>query len=140
MIQVNGDTLRGGIIVSKDAFVLGAVEGAIMSDLSVLGHSEAQAQARENLGRNLRSALDDAEELIRLTAEQAGERVTVARDRAKESLARARGELDRMQAQAVERARQAAHDVDDYVRANPWKMMALAGVLSAVIGVLISRR
>jgi len=106
----------------------------------MVDRGEAQAQARDNLTRNLRNALDDTEELIRLTAEEAGERITVARNRAKESLARARGELDRMQAQAAERAKQAAHDVDDYVRENPWKMMALAGVLSAVIGVLISRR
>ncbi len=111
-----------------------------MGDTPVFSRSEAHAQARDNLGRDLRNALDDAEELIRLTAEQAGERITVARNRAKESLAQARVELARMQAQALERAKQAAHEVDDYVHANPWKAMALAGVLSAVIGLLISRR
>ena len=111
-----------------------------MGDTPVFSRGEAQAQARDNLTRDLRNALDDAEELIRLTAEQAGERIAVARNRAKESLAQARVELDRMQVQAVERARQAAQDVDQYVRTNPWKAMALAGVVSAVVGVLMSRR
>lgn len=111
-----------------------------MDDAPVLSRSEAQAQARANLNRDLRSALDDAEELVRLTAEQAGERISAARDRAKGSLARARIVLDRAQTQAVEHARVAAHDVDVYVHANPWKAVALAGVLSAVVGVLIARR
>ena len=111
-----------------------------MGDTPVFSRGEAQTQARDNLGRNLRNALDDAEELIRLTAEQAGERITLTRNRAKESLAQARVELDHMQAQAVVRAKQAAHEVDDYVHANPWKAMALAGVVSAVSGLLIARR
>ena len=111
-----------------------------MGDSPVFNRSEAQAQARDNLARNLRNALDDTEELIRLTAEQAGERIAAARNRAKESVSKARIELDRVQMQAVERAKEAAQDVDTYVRENPWKTMALAGVLSAVIGLLISRR
>lgn len=101
---------------------------------------EAQAHARDDFNRDFRDALDNAEELIRLTAEQAGERVAAVRNRAKESLAQARMELDRIQTQAVERAKQAAYDVDDYVHANPWKTMALVALASAVVGLLIARR
>ena len=108
-----------------------------MGDSPVFNRGEA---ARENMSGGVRSALNDAEELIRATAEHAGERIAVARNRAKESLAQARVELDRMQVEAVERAKQAAQDVDHYVHENPWKAMALAGVLAAVVGVLISRR
>ena len=111
-----------------------------MGETTTFSRSEAQAQARDNLGRDLRKALDDAEELVRLTAEQAGERVAAARDRAKESLAVARVELERAQVQALERAKQAAQDVDTYVHSNPWRAVALAGVLSAVIGLLVARR
>jgi len=113
---------------------------SIMESSPIYSREDAQHQARENLNRDLRAALDDAEELVRLTAEQAGERITTARNRAKESLAQARVELDRVQAQTLERAKQAAHEVDDYVHSHPWQAMALAGVLSAVIGVLIARR
>lgn len=111
-----------------------------MDDFPVVGRSEARAQARDSLARNLRSALDDAEELVRLTAEQAGEHVAAARARAQTSLAQARVELERVQAEAVQRTRVAAGEVDNYVHSNPWKAIALAGVISAVIGVLVSRR
>lgn len=111
-----------------------------MDDFPVFSRAEAQAQARDSLTRNLRAALDDAEELVRLTAEQAGEQVTAARSRAQASVAKARSELERVQAEAAMRTRQAATEVDDYVHSHPWQAIALAGVLSAVVGVLIARR
>jgi ElaB/YqjD/DUF883 family membrane-anchored ribosome-binding protein len=111
-----------------------------MDDFPVFSRAEAQAQARDSLARNLRAALDDAEELVRLTAQHAGQEIAAARTRAQSSVARARGELERVQAEASLRTRQAATEVDDYVHSHPWQAIALAGVLSTVIGVLISRR
>lgn len=111
-----------------------------MDDFPVVSRAEAQAQARDSLVRNLRAALDDAEELVRLTAEHAGEQVGVARDRARASLVRARADLERAQLEAMRQTRMAAREVDDYVHTKPWNAIVLAGVVSAVIGVLISRR
>lgn len=111
-----------------------------MDDFPVFSRAEAHAQARDSLVRNLRAALDDGEELVRLTAEHAGEQVASARDRARASLQRARAELERAQNEAVRQTRVAAREVDDYVHSNPWNAIALAGVVSAVIGILISRR
>jgi ElaB/YqjD/DUF883 family membrane-anchored ribosome-binding protein len=100
----------------------------------------ASDQARERLSRNLAQAIDDAEELLRLTAEQAGDRVAAVRDRTKASLAQARKELGRVQADAAERAKRAASSVDDYVHANPWKALGVVGVIGMVVGALIARR
>jgi ElaB/YqjD/DUF883 family membrane-anchored ribosome-binding protein len=100
----------------------------------------AKAQVRDKLSEDLAQAIDDAEELIRLTAEQTGERVAAVRDRAKASLARARMELGRVHADAAERAKRAASSVDDYVHANPWKALGVVGVLGMVVGALIARR
>lgn len=111
-----------------------------MDNFPVFNRAEAQAQARDSLAHNLRAALDDAEELVRLTAEQAGEHVAAVRSRAQASVAKARSELERVQAEAAQRTRQAVTEVDDYVHTHPWQAIALAGVLSAVIGVLIARR
>ena len=107
-----------------------------MDDFPVFSRAQAQAEARDSLARNLRAALDDAEDLVRLTAEH----VAAARSRAQASVAKARNELERVQAEAVERTRQTVTEVDDYVHTHPWQAIALAGVLSAVIGVLIARR
>ena len=91
---------------------------------------------RNDLKRDFSSTLDDAEDLVRMTAGQSGEQVTAARNRVKESLEQARLDLQH----ATERARRAAYEVDDYVHTNPWKTMALAVLLGAVVGLLIARR
>lgn len=111
-----------------------------MDDFPVFSRIEAQAQARDSLARNLRAALDDAEELLKLTAGQAGEQVAGARVRAQASLARARDELDRVQNEALLRTRAATRGVDDYLHSHPWQAVALAGVITTVIGVLVARR
>jgi ElaB/YqjD/DUF883 family membrane-anchored ribosome-binding protein len=45
-----------------------------------------------------------------------------------------------MQTQAGDSARRAAYEVDDYVHSNPWKTVAVVGLLGVVIGMLISHR
>jgi ElaB/YqjD/DUF883 family membrane-anchored ribosome-binding protein len=75
-----------------------------------------------------------------MAGDQTGERVAAARHKMRESLHRGRSELQRMQAQAGESARRAAYEVDDYVHTNPWKTMAVVGLLGVVIGMLITHR
>lgn len=93
-----------------------------------------------DLKRDRQGTLNDAEELVRMTGEQAGEKVNAARARMKDSLQRGRHELQRMQTQATDSARRAAYEVDDFVHANPWKTLAVVGLIGVVIGLLITRR
>jgi ElaB/YqjD/DUF883 family membrane-anchored ribosome-binding protein len=97
-------------------------------------------QAGENFKREFSGTLDDAEELVRMTADQTGEQVAAARRKITQSLSQARQELQRMQTQATESARRAAYGVDDYVHTNPWKTLGFAALLGVVVGLLISRR
>ena len=97
-------------------------------------------QPSENFKRELSGALDDAEELVRMTADQTGEQVAAARRKITQSLAQTRQELQRMQMQATETARRAAYGVDDYVHTNPWKTLGFAALLGVVVGLLITRR
>jgi ElaB/YqjD/DUF883 family membrane-anchored ribosome-binding protein len=92
------------------------------------------------LKRELSGTLDDAEELVRMTADQTGEQVAAARRKITQSLSQARQELQRMQMQATETARRAAYGVDDYVHTNPWKTLGFAALLGVVVGLLITRR
>ena len=98
------------------------------------------ARSGEGFKREISGTLDDAEELVRMTADQAGEHVAQARTRVQQSLSHARQELQRMQMQATETARRAAYGVDDYVHSNPWKTLGFAALLGVVVGLLIARR
>jgi ElaB/YqjD/DUF883 family membrane-anchored ribosome-binding protein len=94
----------------------------------------------EKLMDDLRLVVTDAEELLKATAGNAGEKVTVARERAEESIRAARARLADAGREAAERTREAARVTDAYVHDNPWVAVGIAAAVGALIGSLLGRR
>ena len=94
----------------------------------------------EKLVQDLRVVVADAEELLRATASQAGERAAAARAKIEQSLARARAKLTEVETALADRTRQVAHATDEYVREHPWTAVSVAAGIGLIIGLLISRR
>jgi ElaB/YqjD/DUF883 family membrane-anchored ribosome-binding protein len=99
--------------------------------------SEANTQ---KLVADLKVVIADAEDLLRATAGQAGEKLAAARERAQASLSVARAKLGEAERMVLERSRQAAHATDEYVHDNPWTAVGIAAGVGLVIGLLIGRR
>ena len=95
--------------------------------------------SKEKLLQDLRVVVADAEELLRATAGQAGEKVSAARERIQENLAAAKQRLAVAQDAVVARTKEAAKVTDEYVHENPWKAVGIAAGVGLVIGMLISR-
>lgn len=95
--------------------------------------------SKEKLMQDLRVVVADAEELLRATAGQAGEKVSSARERIQESLSHAKGRLIAAEEAVVAKTRQAAKATDEYVHENPWKSVGIAAGAGLIIGMLISR-
>lgn len=83
----------------------------------------------DKLVHDLRAVVTDAEELLRVTAGQAGERVEEARVRAEESLRAARASLQ-----------SAGGQLEEQVRRHPWQALGIAAAAGLVLGVLLSRK
>ena len=96
--------------------------------------------AKQKLAQDLRTTMDDVEELLRLTAGQVGERMAEVRTRLQTSLSDSRSHLSNLQAEAVERGKQMTADVEEYVHDNPWKVIGIVALAGLVIGALIARR
>ena len=96
--------------------------------------------SKDKLVQDFRSVVADAEELLRATASQAGEKVAVARERIQDSLHNAKVKLAEAEDIIVQRSRQAARATDDFVRENPWQSVGAAVGIGLVIGLLIGRR
>jgi len=94
----------------------------------------------QKLKQDLHAVVADAEELLKATATQTGERIEKARARAEESLRAARVRLAETSAAVGESARVAAHDVDDHVHRHPWASAGIAAGIGMLIGLLIGRR
>lgn len=95
---------------------------------------------KEKLVADLKVVVADAEELLRATASQAGEKVSAARERIQASLATAKVKLGEAERALLEKTKEAAKATDEYVHDNPWKAVGIAAVAGLVLGVLIARR
>ena len=96
--------------------------------------------SKEKLAADLKIVIADAEELLRATAGQMGEKAAVARERIQESLRAAKIKLEQAEEVMVDKAKPAARATDDYVHEHPWGAVGIAAAVGLVIGMLISRR
>jgi ElaB/YqjD/DUF883 family membrane-anchored ribosome-binding protein len=96
--------------------------------------------ARDKLTADFRAMVADAEELLHVTAGQAGEKAGAVRDRIQQRLRLAKDEFESIEAHAVRRARDAASATDGYVHQHPWATAGIAAGAALLIGMLISRR
>jgi ElaB/YqjD/DUF883 family membrane-anchored ribosome-binding protein len=92
------------------------------------------------LKQDLQAVVTDAEELLKITAAQTGERIEKVRVRAEESLRVARLRLSETSVAVAERARVAANEVDDQVHNHPWASAGIAAAVGMLVGLLIGRR
>lgn len=101
---------------------------------------ETTEVTKEKLAADLRVVIADAEELLRATASQAGEKAALARVKIEDSLAVAREKLSRLSEAGVDKAKAAARATDVYVHDHPWRAVGIGALAGLVIGMLISRR
>jgi ElaB/YqjD/DUF883 family membrane-anchored ribosome-binding protein len=98
------------------------------------------ATAREKLIADLKVVIADAEELLKMTAGQAGQKATELRDRLQKRLQEARSNLAHLQNMAVDRAVDAGHVADGYVHSRPWQAIGVAAGVGLALGILIGSR
>jgi len=94
---------------------------------------------KEKLMEDLRMVVADAEDLLRATANQAGEGAAAARTRIQGTLQVVKGRLVEAEDAVIERAREAAKDADRYVHDNPWQAIGISACVGAIVGMLIAR-
>lgn len=95
---------------------------------------------KDKLVSDFKVVVADAEELLRMTANQAGDKVGDLRNRLQDHLATAKSKLADAEAVVVERTRAVARATDDYVHDNPWRSIGIAAGIGFIVGMLIGRR
>ncbi|HVY66379.1 MAG TPA: DUF883 family protein [Gammaproteobacteria bacterium] len=89
---------------------------------------------------DLQTVIRDAENLLRATAAQGGEKVQEVRARAEESVRHAKDRLAGIEEDALKRAQALAGDANEFVRGNPWQAVGIAAGVGLVLGLLLGRR
>jgi ElaB/YqjD/DUF883 family membrane-anchored ribosome-binding protein len=102
--------------------------------------TEVNDVSKEKLIAGFKEVIADAEELLRATASQAGDKATEVRARIQVHLADAKIRLADAEAAVVDRAKQVGRAADDYVHDNPWRSVGIAAGFGLIVGLLIGRR
>ena len=89
---------------------------------------------------DLRVVIADAEELLRITSDQASDSAADVRTRVQQKMNEAKADLVRLQEAAVAKAKAAGHATDEFVHQNPWKSIGISAGVGLLVGLLVSRR
>jgi ElaB/YqjD/DUF883 family membrane-anchored ribosome-binding protein len=100
----------------------------------------AERISADQLIDDLTAVIRDAENLLRATAAQTGEKVDEMRARAEESVRMAKERLSGIEEETLKHARVLAGEADEYVRGNPWQAVGIAAGVGLVLGLLMTRR
>ena len=101
--------------------------------------SDAQV-TQDKLVSDFKAVVADTEELLKLTAGQAGDKVADVRVRLNDKLTAAKYKLQDLEAAVVQKTKAAARVTDDYVHENPWKAVGVAAGVGFLLGLLVNRR
>ena len=93
-------------------------------------------EANQKLMGDLKTVAHDAEDLMKATADQAGEKVAELRNRLAQALESAKVTCQRLEEKTVE----AAKATDRAIREHPYQSLGVAFGLGVLIGVLVARR
>ena len=100
----------------------------------------ANEVSKEKLVQDFKLVIADAEELLKATAAQAGEKVAAARERIQDRLHSAKIKVAEAEEAVMIRTREAARVTDEFVHDKPWYAVGIAAGVGLIIGLLIGRR
>jgi ElaB/YqjD/DUF883 family membrane-anchored ribosome-binding protein len=92
-------------------------------------------EANKRLTNDLKQVTRDAEDLLKATAGQAGDKVKEIRGRLSDALDSAKASCEKLQDQAAD----AARATDRVIRRRPYESIGVAFGLGLLIGILVSR-
>jgi len=98
------------------------------------------ATNKDRLVSDLKAIIADGEEILKSTADVAGEKVSHLRTKIEGRLKDAKTKLADIEVVLLDKTKACAHATDDFVHDQPWKAVGIAALVGVACGVLISRR
>ena len=102
--------------------------------------TENTVASQEKLVADMKAVIADAEDMLKATADQTGEKIASLRARIQERLHAARVRLADAEAVLREKTRAMAKATDAYVHENPWKSIGVAAGVGFLVGFILGRR
>jgi ElaB/YqjD/DUF883 family membrane-anchored ribosome-binding protein len=97
-------------------------------------------EANQRLTSDLKLVMRDAEDLLKATAGEAGEKVKEVRGRLTTALESAKVTCSRLQDKLQDKTVEAAKATDQVIREHPYESLGVVFGVGLLVGVLVSRR
>lgn len=97
-------------------------------------------QVKGKMLSDIKTVIADGEDLLKAAANASGASLAAARGKIDEKLGNAKEMLLEASRPAVDKARRTAVTANNYVHVNPWPVIGVAVVASALIAFLAARR
>jgi len=94
---------------------------------------------QDQLIADFKVVMDDAEALLKATANHGDEKLDELRAKARESMRRVGERITHSQAALVANGKKAVKATDVYVHENPWAALGVAGGVGLLLGLLMRR-
>ncbi|MBA3033678.1 MAG: DUF883 family protein [Gammaproteobacteria bacterium] len=105
----------------------------------IASHGTVQG-SKENLVKDLKSVVGDADDLLKAAVNSTAEEFTTARTKIEAKLGAAKSRLNDARSAVAKKAGSAANATNEYVRENPWKVVVGAAAVGLITAFLIRRR
>lgn len=96
--------------------------------------------SQEKLVSDIKAVINDAEDILKATADQTGEKIASLRVRIQDRLLGARIRLEAAEIALMDKTRAAARAADDYVHESPWQAVGIGAGVGFLVGLLLARR
>lgn len=90
-----------------------------------------------NAGTEMRSMIDEAEQMLHEASSATGERAGELQKKGLKLLSSSISKAHELERAAIDSARDIAASADQLVHANPWKSVAVSGLIAAGIGLAV---
>jgi ElaB/YqjD/DUF883 family membrane-anchored ribosome-binding protein len=97
------------------------------------------AQTLKTVRNDMKTLVNDAQELFREAAAATGDKADELRSKGLTMLEAAVASAQNAQAIAIEKGKEVAKRTDDYVHENPWRAVAISAGLGLLVGLVIGR-
>jgi ElaB/YqjD/DUF883 family membrane-anchored ribosome-binding protein len=105
----------------------------------VLVREDSDRVTTDRLMADFRVLAADMEHLLKAAGNQTGQHAAQVRVKVEDSLRAAKARVADMQDMAVAKTQAAGRATDDYLRANPWQVLAICAFAGFVLGSMLSR-
>jgi len=102
-------------------------------------HSSTEV-IKKKLLADFNAVMSEADELLKLVADEGGDKAGALRTKVERNLNSAKQQLRSLEDAVMEKTRAGAHAADEYVHENPWRAVGIAAGVGLIIGLLIGRR